>query len=450
MQVKEIKSPKLKKEYEISFSREELDQKLEEKLKSLGASLRVDGFRPGHVPLPVIRQRYGAKAREEMLSDLFQDTTDQLVKEHKLNLAGRPVFDILEQGEGEDLKIKIAFEILPEIKVAGLETLALTRYEVKVDEKKIAEALDGIAASSAESVPVQEKRKTKKGDIVLIDFLGKVNGKAFDGGAAEGYKLELGSNSFIPGFEDQLIGHPVNHSLVVKVTFPENYSNDLKGKAAEFDVTIHEIHEKKPSVIDDAFATKMGFKDLEDLKTFVKERLASEYEGMTHEYAKQDILTLLADTYTVDLPETMVENEYHGICHRLDAHDCGPGGHSPEFQKKCEDWRKEYYPIAERRVKLGLILAAISNAEGLRVTHKEIENEVMRQAYNMPGQEQKVVEYYKKNPQAVENLKAPILEEKVIRHILAKAKVTTKEVSLEKMSEMLKKREEEMENAYKE
>jgi trigger factor len=449
MQVKELKSAKLKKKYEISFSREELDEKLEAKLKSLGTSLRVDGFRPGHVPLPVIRQRYGAKARDEMLSDLFQDTTDQLVKDHNLSLAGRPVYDVLEQGEGKDLKIKITFEVLPEIKVENLETFALTRYEVKVEEKKVEEALDAIAKANAESVPLQEKRKTQKGDIVLIDFLGKVNGKAFDGGAAEGYKLELGSNSFIPGFEDQLVGHPVNHSLVVKVTFPEDYASDLKGKAAEFDVTIHEIHEKKPAVMDDAFAEKMGLKNFDELKKLVTERIASEYTGMTHEYAKQDILTLLANAYTVDLPEVMVENEYHGICHRLDAEECGPEGHSKEFQKKCEDWRKEYYPIAERRVKLGLILAAISNAESLRVTHKELENEVMRQAYNMPGQEQKVVEYYKKNPQAVENLKAPILEEKVIQHILSKAKVTKKEVSFDTLSKMLQKREEEMENAYK-
>jgi len=450
MQVKELKSAKLKREYEVTFSAQELDTRLEKQLSSLASTVRIDGFRPGHVPLPVIRQRYGAQAREEMLSEAVQEVTDTLIKDNAFELAGRPAYDVKEQDQGKDFKLKITFELLPKIDVIKLETLALTRYAVKVEEKKVQEALEGIAKKNQDSVPSKEKRKTKKGDVVLIDFLGKVSGKPFEGGKAEGYKLELGSNAFIPGFEDQLVGHHAGDKVVVKVAFPENYSKPLAGKDAEFDVTIQELHEKKMPAIDDAFAEKLGFKSLKDLKDFLKDTIQKEYDGMGHEYAKQDILTLLADHYTVDLPEIMVESEYHGICHRLDAEECGPGGHSPEFQKKCEGWRKEYYPIAERRVKLGLVLAAISNAEGVRVTRKEIEDEVMRQAYGMPGQENKVVEYYKKNPQAIENLKAPLLEEKVIAHILDKATVTKKEVSFEELSLMMKKREEEMENAYRE
>lgn len=449
MQIKELKSAKLKREYEISFPKEELDQKLETQLASLAKTLKIDGFRPGHVPLQVVRQRYGQKAREEMLSDLFQSALDTLVKDHSLTLAGRPFYDILEQGEGKDLKIKVTLEVLPEIKLVSLDKLAITRYDVPVEDSKLNESLDLLRNSSQESEPIQEKRKTKKGDIVVIDFVGKIAGKPFDGGTAKKYQLELGSKAFIPGFEDQLIGHPVGHSLVVSVTFPEDYSKPLAGKDATFDVTIHEIHQKKlPSL--EEMAKKLGMKDVDALKDIVKKKLAEEYEKMAYEYAKQDILTLLANTYDIDLPEGMVESEYHGICHRLDAHECGPNGHSEEFQKKCESWRKEYYPIAERRVKLGLVLAAISNAEGIRVTNKELENEVMRQAYNMPGQENKVVEYYTKNPQAVDALKAPVLEEKVIQHILAKAKVTKKEVSFDTMSKMMEKREEEMENSYKE
>ena len=448
MQVKELKSEKLKKEFEICVPSKDMDTKLDDHMAKLAKEVRIDGFRPGKVPLQVVRQRYGAKAREEMLSETLQKITDDLVSEKKLRLAVRPNYDIKQEGEGKDFKFTVSFETLPEIKALKLDGLAFTHYSVKIDDKKVQDTLKTIAENNQDSEPLKAKRKTKKGDVLVMDFLGKVDGTAFEGGAAQGHKLELGSNSFIPGFEDQLIGCDVGKDVLVKVTFPKDYSKPLAGKDAEFEVKIHEIHEKKLPKIDDAFAQKLGLKDLGDMKKIITEKLAEEYAGMGHEYAKQDVLNVLSDQYSIDLPETMVENEYHSICHRLENHE-GTKLSKDEFEKKRKEWKKEYYPIAERRVKLGLVLAEIAKGEGIRVGGKELEDAVMRQAHSMRGQEQQVIDYYKKNPQAVEQLRAPLLEEKVIAHILDKAKVTKKEVSFEEMSKMLEKREEEMENAYK-
>lgn len=450
MQVKELKSEKLKKEYEVCFPKSDMEAKFEEKIKDLASSMRIDGFRPGKIPPQIIRQRHGDKARQEMLSDTLEKATNELVSDKKLKLAVRPSYDIKEQGEGKDFKFVVTLETLPEIKPLKLEDLSFTRYTAKVDDKRITDAMKPFLERNQDSAPIKAKRKTKKGDVLVIDFLGKVDGTAFEGGAAKGHKLEIGSGAFIPGFEDQLIGKNVGDDVLVKVTFPKEYSKPLAGKDAEFEVKIHEIHEKIMPALDDAFAQKLGLKDLAALKDLFKGQIEQEHEGMGYEYIKQDVLNTLADHYTIDLPQTMVENEYHSICHRLEAHEGKDGNKLSKeaFEKKSKEWRKEYYPIAERRVKLGLVLAEISKTEGLRVTGKELEEAVMRQAQGMPGQEKQVVEYYKKNPQAVESLRAPILEDKTIAHILDKAKVMDKEVGFEKLSKMIEKREEEMEKAY--
>lgn len=454
MNIKEIKSESLKKEFEISVPVKELEAEIDKKLQDVASTVKVDGFRPGKVPVTLIKQRHGAKARQDVLSDLLQKATNKIVEDHKLRLALQPNYQVKEQGEGKDFTFTVTVELLPEIDPIKIEEMKLDRYKATVQKADIDDSLKGLLEQFHQTAPIEKARKTKDGDIVVIDFLGKVDGKAFEGGEAKKYKLTLGSKSFIPGFEEQLIGKNAGDDVVVKVIFPEEYTKPLAGKAAEFDVKIHEIHEKKLPEASDEFAQKFGLKSLDELRSLLEKNIQKEWDKLSHEYVKQDVLNLLADHYKkVDLPQSMVDNEFHSICHRLHHHENKDDKHEhcsgDAFEKKCEGWRKEYFPIAERRVKLGLVLANIANTNGLKVRQKELEDAVMQDAQQYRGQEKKVLEYYKNHPEAVEQLRAPILEEKVIYHILDTAKVTEKPVSFDALKKMVEKRDEEMENAFK-
>jgi trigger factor len=455
MNIKEIKSESLKKEFEISIPAKDLDGEIEKNLQKIATTVKVDGFRPGKVPVSLVKQRYGSKARQDALEDLLQNATNKIVKDHKLRLALRPKYDVKEQGDGKDFVFTMTAELLPEIAPAKIEDMKLDRYKATVAKKDIDDSLASVAEQFHKTAPIEKARKTKDGDIVVIDFLGKVDGTPFEGGEAKKYKLTLGSKSFIPGFEDQLIGKNAGDDVVVKVTFPKEYTKPLAGKDAEFEVKIHEIHEKKLPDMTDDFAKELGLESMDELRSMVEKNLQREWDNLSRDYAKQDILNLLSDHYKkLDLPQSMVDGEFHSICHRLHHHETKDDKHEhcsgEAFDKKCEGWRKEYYPIAERRVKLGLVLASIANGEGLTVRQKELEDAVMQEASKYRGQEKQVFEYYKNNPEAIEQLKAPILEEKVIDHVLEKAKVTEKPVSFDALKKMIEKRDEEMENAFKE
>ncbi|MBM3610650.1 MAG: trigger factor [Alphaproteobacteria bacterium] len=454
MNIKEIKTDALKKEFEVSIPFKEMEESFEQELQKIAATVRIDGFRPGKVPASLVKQRHGMKARQDSMSDLMKKAHDRILKEHALRPAMQPKYKSKESGEGKDFVFSITFELLPTISPVKLEDLKFDRYKTTVQKADVDALLEDFRERFNDTAPIEKARKTKDGDILLIDFTGKVNGKAFEGGTAKAYKLTLGSKSFIPGFEDQLIGRNVGEDVLVKVTFPEAYTKPLAGKAAEFDVKIHEIHEKKLPEINDEFVKNIGFKSLEELRSLLERTKQQDWDEMSYQYVKQDILNTLSDHYkTLELPETMVENEFRSICHRLHHHENKDEKHEhysgEDFDKKCEGWRKEYFPIAERRVKLGLVLAEISNTEAITVRHKELEEAVWKQAQQYRGEEKKVLDYYKNNPEAVEQLRAPILEEKVIQHILDKAKVTEKKVSFEELKKMVEKRDEEMENAFR-
>ena len=448
MQVTELKNEKLKQSYTVSFTEEQIEEKVSAELQQIAKTIKIDGFRPGKVPVHLVRQRHEADARQDVLSKIVQESTDSLVKDKNLSLAMRPSYDIKEAEKG--FSFDVSFDLLPSFDSLKIKDIALDYYEVKIEDKQVDEALKTIGENNQDSAPIKTKRKSKKGDVLLIDFVGKINDEAFKGGSAEGHKLELGSGSFIPGFEDQLMGKSAGDKVDVKVTFPTEYTKDLAGKDAVFHVTIHEIHEKVAPKMDDEFAKRFGLESLNEMKKSIGDSLAKEYESMSKEHAKQDVLNFLNDHYTFELPERMVDQEYHGICHRLAEEETKGKGYSPEEMKKKEkQWSDEYRPIAERRVKLGLILAQVAKDEGVRVGKKELEEEVLKNAYSMPGREKEVISFYEKNPQAVEGLRAPLLEAKVINHIIDTAKVTKKSVSSEELSAMLKKRDEEMENMGK-
>lgn len=453
MHIKEIKNEKLRREYEVSLPVPEIDAKVEKKLEELASTLRLDGFRPGKIPLPVVRQRYGASARQEAIKDMIQKASDDIVKDYNLNLAIDPTYDVKQSGDGKDVVIQMNFEVFPPVEPITLEELEITQYKIPVNPEDLEKSLKEFSEVFGETVPVEEKRKTRKNDVVTIDFEGRIDGTAFLGGTAKGHQLLLGSGSFIPGFEDQLLEKSVGDDVTVSVTFPENYTEPLAGKKAEFLVKIHAIQEKKPRPIDEDLGKKAGFESLDALKKFNQDMLEMDRRRMTYEYAKQDILEILANQQVIDLPPTMVEREYRNICHRLhhyesqDAHH--ESCHGESFDKKCESWRKEYFPIAERRVKLGLILGAIAKAEHVKVRNKDLESAIIAEARNHPEKEREIFDYYKNTPQALEALRAQLLEEKTIRYILEKAKVTEKLVSLDEFKVMMEKREEEMEKAYR-
>ncbi|MCE6952695.1 trigger factor [Cereibacter sphaeroides] len=441
MQVTETLKEGLKRAYTITVTAAELDAKVQEKLVEAQPDIEMKGFRKGKVPLPMLRKQFGAR----LLGDAMQDAIDGAMRNHLETSGDRPamqpevrMLDGETWKEGNDVVVEMSYEALPEIPEVDTASITLERLVVKADEAAIDEALKNLAESSKNFEDRRKGSKAKEGDQVVIDFKGSVDGELFEGGSAEDYPLVLGSGSFIPGFEEQLVGAKVDEEVVVKVAFPAEYgAKHLAGKDAEFACTVKAVKAPKPAEIDDELAKKFGAEDLAGLKAQIAERLEAEYKGAARAVLKRALLDALDARVSFELPSKLLEAETAQIAHQL-WHEEHPEehGHNHGHIEPTD----EHKALAARRVRLGLLLAEIGRKAEVTVTDAEMTQAVLSQARQYPGQERAYFEFVQKNPQIQQQLRAPIFEDKVVDLILSGATVTEKEVGkadLEKAIEAL-------------
>ena len=429
MQVTETLNEGLKRGYSIKLTAAELDKKVNEKLQEAQPDVEMKGFRKGKVPLALLKRQFG----QRILGEAMQETIDGAMSKHFEDSGDRPALQPnieMQNGEkwkeGDDVEVSMTYEALPSIPDVDFSKIKLQKLVVKSDKAAVDEALDNLASSANDFKDRKKGSKAKDGDQVIIDFLGTVDGEAFEGGSSEDYPLVLGSNSFIPGFEEQLIGCKAGDDKNVKVTFPDDYgSKDLAGKNAEFACKVKNVKEPVPAKINDELATKFGAEDLKALKTQISERLESEYGGAARAVMKRQLLDALDKKVKFELPPSLVEAEAKQIAHQL-FHDENPDieGHDHEEVKPS----KEHNKLAERRVRLGLLLAELGQKAEVEVSDAEMTQAIMAQSRQYPGQEKEFFEFIQKNQQMQQQLRAPIFEDKVVDHIFEQAAVTDKKV----------------------
>jgi len=431
MQVNETLNDGLKRGYAITLTAAELDAKVNEKLAEAQPDVEMKGFRKGKVPMALLKKQFG----QRVMGEAMQESIDGAMNEHFEKSGDRPAMQPEvkmtneDWKEGDDVEVTMTYEALPEIPEIDMSQIELEKLVVKADDAAIDEALKNLAETAQDFKARKKGSKAKDGDQVVMDFVGKVDGEAFEGGSAEDYPLVLGSNSFIPGFEDQLAGVKAGEEKAVTVNFPDDYQAEhLKGKEATFDCTIKEVKEPVAAEINDELATKFGSEDLEGLKKQIAERLEAEYAGASRAVMKRGLLDALDKLVSFDLPPSLVEAEAGQIAHQL-WHEDNPDvqGHDhPEIETT-----DEHKTLAERRVRLGLLLAEIGQKAEVEVSDAEMTQSIMNQARQYPGQERQFFEFVQQNQQMQQQLRAPLFEDKVVDHIAEQAKVTEKEVSKE-------------------
>ena len=438
MQVTETNSDGLKHEMTVVIAAADIERRVTDRLSEIGRTIRLPGFRPGKVPLTVLRKRYGPSVMGEVLERTVSDSSTEAMRERNLRPALQPKIEIVSFNEGTDLQYKLAVEVLPQIELANLGEIQVERLKPEVPEAEIDSALERIAKQQRKAEPVE--RAAEKGDIVVMDFVGSVGGVEFPGGSAKDYSLELGSGSFIPGFEDQLIGIKAGEERLVKVDFPADYgAEDLAGKAAEFKVNANTIKAMADQPIDESLATAVGMENLKALRDVVRERIERDYSGLARQKLKRQLLDRLAERHHFTVPAGMVDIELDTIWRQYQAQlerAKQSGAEQTETPKDEAAIKDEYKDIAERRVRLGLVLAEIGSKNNLNVTQEELNRSIAEEARRFPGQERNVIEYYRNNPGAVDGLRAPIYEDKVVDFILELAQVTDKPVSLKDLLAM--------------
>lgn len=438
MQVTETLNEGLKRGYTITVTAAELDAKVQEKLVEAQPEIEMKGFRKGKVPLAILKKQFG----QRILGDAMQDAIDGAMKDHFDKTGDRPALQPevkMVEGEawseGQDVVVEMTYEALPPIPEIDSSKITLDRLVVKAADADVDEALKNLAATAQSFDDRKKGAKAKDGDQIVIDFKGSVDGELFDGGTADDYALVLGSKSFIPGFEDQLIGAKVGDEVSVNVSFPENYgAAHLAGKAAVFACTVKAVKEPKPAEVDDELAKKYGAEDLAALKGQIAERLESEYKGASRAILKRALLDQLDSMVKFDLPARLVEAEAQQIAHQL-WHEEHPEEHG--HNHGAIDATDEHKSLAERRVRLGLLLAEVGRKAEVTVTDAEMTQAVLAQARNYPGQERAYFEFVQKNAQVQQQLRAPIFEDKVIDHIVAGAKVTEKAVGKDELQKAI-------------
>ncbi len=433
MKITELKSEGLKQEFKVVVPAADVEKKIDEKINRIAKTAKLPGFRAGKAPVAMLKQKYHDSVMGEVVEDLIQEGTGEVIKSKKLRPASQPNVKITSFAEGKDLEFEISTENLPEIKVGDFSKIALTRYMAEVPAEEVDKALNYIAESRKET-SVVEGKAAAKGDVVMIDFVGSVDGVEFKGGKGANYPLELGSGSFIPGFEDQLIGAKAGDKIDVKVKFPKDYhAKDLADKDSVFAVEVKEVREPKKVEINDEFAKSMGEESLEKLRENIANRIKGDYENASRMKIKRQLLDVLDKEYKFESPASLIEAEYDAIVKQYEQAKKYNQLDESEKSKSEEELLKEYKEIAVRRVKLGLLLSQVGQEAAVSIKPEDINEAIMKEARKYPGQEKTVLDYYLKNKQAVEALKAPIFEEKIVDHIISKAQVEDKIVSVEEL-----------------
>ncbi|NNE83043.1 MAG: trigger factor [Alphaproteobacteria bacterium] len=434
MQVVETNSESLLKDFKVTVDAADIEALIDSRLSEVGADARIPGFRPGKAPVAILKQRYGQAVRGEILETTLRERTQELLAERGLRPASQPRVEVTSFEEGSDLEYDVSVELLPDIGDVDFSTLELERDKVVATDTEINDTLQRLADQNKQSEPVETARAAKKGDIVVIDFVGKIDDVAFDGGTGNDIQLELGADQFIPGFEDQLVGSKAGDSLDVKVTFPDDYgSADLAGKDAVFNCDVKELRQPIATEINDEFAATLGLDSLDALKEAISGQLNGEYAQFTGEKAKRHLLDKLAEMYDFEVPPRMLEAEFEQIWQQVEQARENDQMDPEDQGKSEEELRAQYQDISARRVRLGLLLAHVGEANELTVTQEEVNRAIMEQARQMPGQEQQVVEFFRSNTDAQASLQAPIFEDKVVNFIFEMAKVTEREITPEQL-----------------
>lgn len=427
MKITETNKQGLTHSFKVVVPAADFNAEVQKRIADAAGKVKLPGFRPGKVPLNVVEQKYGAALKGEAAEALIQEASRKAMEENKLKPADAPKVDVTVFEDGKDFEFTLTVEVLPEIKPVDFSKIEVQKLVSEVTDKEINDALARLAQSRRSTEPSDEKRPTQKGDIVVIDFVGSIDGKEFKGGKGKDYYLELGSNTFIPGFEEQLIGKNIGDKVTVNVKFPETYHvKELAGKDAVFDVDLKELRKIKDAEMNDDFAKSFGKDTMDALKELVKEELSKEYANVSHIHLKRAILDALAPLCDFEAPQSMVDLEFDSIWKQYEA--AKQRGELDDDEKNTpeDDLKKEYKAIAERRVKLGLLLAEIANLNKIALTQEDLNKAIMAEARRYPGQEQKVFDFYTQNPRAMDTLKAPLFEEKVIDFITGKVKINEK------------------------
>ncbi len=431
MQVTETLNEGLRRGYKITVPADELNRKVDQKLVEAQPDVQMKGFRKGKVPLPLLKKQFG----QRLLGEAMQEAVDGAMSEHFEATGDRPAqqpdvkMTNRDWKEGDDIEVDLSYEALPQIPDFDAKGLSLTRLVVKADDAAVDEALQSLADNARTFA--DKDGAAEDGDQVVIDFVGKTDGEPFEGGSAEDYPLTLGSGSFIPGFEEQLVGAKAGDDKTVSVSFPESYqAQHLAGKEAEFACKVKSVKAPQPAEIDDDLAKRYGSDDLAALKTQIRERLEAEYAGAARSVMKRRLLDLLDEQVSFESPPTLVDAEARQIAHQL-WHEDNPDvkGHDHGDVEVTEEHRK----LAERRVRLGLLLAELGRKNEIQVTDSELTQAVMSQARQYPGQERQFFEAVQQNPQLRQQLQAPIFEDKVVDYIFELANVSEREVTKDEL-----------------
>jgi trigger factor len=434
LSITETRNEGLLRSFQVSVPASRLDTVIADRLVALNSKVRVPGFRPGKVPLQILRARYGDSVQGEALQDAVRTTSAETLQQHNIKPALQPSISVTRWAPGESLEYTLDVELLPEIPQVDLSTLTVASVTLEVPESRIEEAVTRLVESNTKFEPLPEAaaRPAQTGDQLTLDFTGRIDGVEFSGGKAEGYKLCLGKGRLIPGFEEQVAGMAAGETRDITVTFPTDYSTrELAGKEAVFTIVLHTIEQPVERLLDDALAEELGYDDLAGLRNSVTERLTKELAELTRPHNKRRVLDVLDAATDFDLPPTLVKSELHTIWHQVHDAD-GKHSHADDHEHILPEQDTErLHPIAVRRVKLGLVLADIGTRNNVTVNEEEVRRAIWREAMNFPGQAREVLEFFQKNPGAINNIRAPLFEDKVIDFILAQAKVETATMTAE-------------------
>ncbi len=440
MQVTETASHGLKREFKVVMAAGDLAKRLDEQLDEMKGKVRINGFRPGKVPTAHLRRLYGKSIMSDVIQQAVGEANQKILQDHGLRAAMEPKIALPEdrdeiervlEAKG-DLSFTINMEALPTFEAGGFEAIELERLVAPVEDSDLESALQRLALRSRTYAP--KDGAAADGDKVTISFSGKLNGEAFEGGSSDSVDVVIGSDQFIPGFEQQLVGIKADEERVLNVTFPEAYTvAKLAGQAVTFDVKAFAIAAPEPFEMDDAFAKTFGFEGLAELKTSVRENLQRDHDNMGRDKLKRALLDVLDKQYSFELPEGLVEAEFSNIWRQAEAEQKASGRSYADDDTTEEAAKAEYHKIAERRVRLGLVLADVGEKTKVEITEEELREALFRRARSFPGQEREVIDYYMKNEQAMAELRAPIFEDKVVDHIIRQAKVTDRAVTREEL-----------------
>ena len=435
MQVTETLSDGLKRAWSVVVPADDIGARRNKRLAEIGRTANIPGFRPGKIPAGVITKRFGTAVMAEVLEESVNNATRQVLADRGLRPAQQPKVDVVSLDDGKDLEFNVEVELLPDIKLPDFAAIELTRMKAAPEAEAIDKALGEIATRNADLVAIEEVRPAVKGDLLSVDFIGKVDGEPFQGGTAEGIDVEVAGPGFIPGFTEQVEGMSPGERKTIEVTFPAEYgSKELAGKAATFDITAKSLKQRVTPAIDDELAKKLGFEEIARVRDLITQQMQREYDTVSRSRIKRQLLDTLAGLSTFPAPESMVTAEFDTIWQRIQADKAQGEVDEADKTKDDETLKVEYQGIAERRVKLGLLLSEIGRVHNIQVAPEELTRAMRTEASRYQGQEQMVMDFFRKNPQAAESLRGPILEEKVVDFIIELAKVTENVVSIDELT----------------